>query len=111
MLEFRNECWICRNFGRVHRATEKATGRDVAIKVPGIMCEPDSDPPVFLTQVLSIDQEPELLEKEIAIMGGTVNEYLVGFIGYFVIKRQVAVSKPKTLHCFTFVWLVAIDLC
>jgi len=51
-----------------------------------------ANPATLYRQVLSIDQEPELLEKEIAIMGDTVNEYLVGFIGYFVIKRQVAVS-------------------
>lgn len=47
--------------------------------------------------MLSIDQEPELLEKEIAIMGDAQNEYLVGFIGYFVIKRQVAVSQQSPL--------------
>jgi len=50
-------------------------------------------------KVLSIDEEPELLEKEIAIMEDTDFEYLVGFIGYFVHKRQVAVrgkSLPLT---------------
>jgi len=61
------------SFGKVHRATIKETGQDVAIKV------------------VSIDEEPELLEKEIAIMEETDFEYLVSFIGYFVRGREVAI--------------------
>jgi len=63
------------SFGKVKRARVKATGRDVAIKV------------------LNLDEEPELLEKEIGIMAhlSTSSSYLVGFIGYFVNKHEVAI--------------------
>jgi len=62
------------SFGRVHQARVRATGESVAIKV------------------LSIDEEPELLEREIALMKSTAHAHLVEFFCYFVHKRQVAVT-------------------